>query len=120
MANAKIRTPEGISVDVSGTPDEITAVVEQMRAQLAGGFAGSSFKRRAKGERVQIPNLIQHLKTEEYFKTPRGLGEIQRKLAEMGHHYPVTTLSGAMQAEVRPSKRTLRRFKQDGKYVYVQ
>lgn len=118
MANAKISTPEGISVDVSGSPDEITAVVEQIRAQLAESSAAGSPKPRPKGDKIQIPDLIDELRAAEYFKTPRGLGEIQRKLADMGHHYPVTTLSGAMQAQAK--KRILRRFKQEGKYVYVQ
>jgi superfamily II DNA/RNA helicase len=48
------------------------------------------------------------------------LADVREKLAEIGHHYPVTTLSGAMQAQTR--SRNLRRFKQGGrgKYVYVQ
>jgi superfamily II DNA/RNA helicase len=107
----------GLSVELDGTPDEVTAVVESLRKKthpLTAEIAGKRV-RKFKGE---IPDLIDHLRAEEFFKTPHGLGDIQKKLAEMGHHYPVTTLSGAMQAQAR--NRTLRRFKHSGKYVYVQ
>lgn len=119
MANAKITTPEGVSVDISGSPDEVSAVVERIRSSLTAtrpAVRGTNPPR--KTGRIQIPDLIEALRAEEYFKTPRGLGAIQEKLAEMGHHYPITTLSGAMQAQAK--NRGLRRFKQNGKYVYVQ
>lgn len=116
MAIAKITSPEGISVEIDGAPDEVTEVVEQLRAKFTGANVGTT-KRRDPGK-VQIPDLVSALKAENFFRAPRGLGDIQRKLGDLGHHYPLTTLSGAMQAEVR--KRTLRRFKEKGKYVYVQ
>jgi|SRR4029077_10436473 hypothetical protein len=119
MANAKISIPGGVSVDLEGTADEVVAVLENLRKNFA--FSGTAVPRsvgsppKGKGE---IPRLIDSLKSDDYFRTPRGLSEIQKKLAEIGHHYPLTTLSGAMVSQSR--SRSLRRFKQDGKYVYVQ
>jgi superfamily II DNA/RNA helicase len=117
MAKAKVTLPGGISVDVNGTPEEVVAVVENLRTKHADIASRSAASTAPKG-RGQIPTLIHSLKSEEFFRTPRGLSAVQSKLAELGHHYPVTTLSGAMQAEAK--SRRLRRFKQDGKYVYVQ
>lgn len=116
MAKARITTPEGIVVQVDGTPAEVAAAVQELREQRE--VPGARGAGRPKSGPVQIPDLIGQLKEEEFFRAPRGLGDIKKKLADLGHHYPVTTLSGAMQAQAK--KRALRRFKQDGKYVYVQ
>jgi|ERR1700678_2124253 hypothetical protein len=119
MANAKISIPGGVSVDLEGTAEEVAAVLENLRKAQGSSIATTTGPAPAgpkgKGE---IPRLIDSLKLEDYFRTPRGLSEIQRKLAEIGHHYPLTTLSGAMVSQSR--SRSLRRFKQQGKYVYVQ
>jgi hypothetical protein len=45
------------------------------------------------------------LKSANFFKTPKGLGEIRKKFADMGHHYPLTTLSGAMQTQAKKRNR---------------
>jgi superfamily II DNA/RNA helicase len=119
MAKAKISMPGGVMVEVDGTPEEVAAVLEKMQARQPVGSSPSKPDRAAGGKvKGEIPSLISQLKAEEFFKTPRGLSEVREKLAEIGHHYPVTTLSGAMQAQTR--SRNLRRFKQNGKYVYVQ
>jgi hypothetical protein len=47
------------------------------------------------------------IKSEGFFKTQRTLGEVREALGVRGWHYPVTTLSGAMQSLVR--RRELRR-----------
>jgi hypothetical protein len=114
MANAKISMPGGLSVEVDGTPDEIIAVVESLKAKLTRRVQEHGIDSR----RGEIAGLINQLKSEEFFKSPRGLSDLRKKLGEIGHHYPLTTLSGAMQTQSR--KRNLRRFKKDGKYVYVQ
>lgn len=118
MANAKISMPGGVSVDLDGTPEEITTVLENLRRSnetVATTGRRTAPVPKGKGE---ISRLIESLKAEEFFRSPRGLSEIQKKFAEIGHHYPLTTLSGAMISQSR--HRNLRRFKQDGKYVYVQ
>jgi hypothetical protein len=119
MADAKITTSDGISVEVHGTPEEVATVVERLRS---GTKVGSKARPRKPQEGKDhgsggIRDLVEVLKSENFFKTPKGLGEIRKKFADMGHHYPLTTLSGAMQTQAK--KRNLRRFKQDGKYVYV-
>lgn len=118
MANAKISIPGGVSIDLEGTAEEVVAVLENLRRAQAV-LPPTTIKPVALPKRKgKIPQLIDSLKSEDYFKTPRSLSDIKGKLAEIGHHYPLTTLSGAMVAQRR--SRNLRGFKQDGKYVYVQ
>ena len=117
MANAKITMPGGVSVEIDGTPEEVASLLERLRADALRSAVPAETTQSSK-IRGEIPALISLLKSEEFFKTPRGLSDVRDKLAQIGHHYPVTTLSGAMQAQAR--SRNLRRFKQDGKYVYVQ
>jgi hypothetical protein len=117
MARAQIETPDGVSVRLEGTPAEIAAVLKEVTAKAkAGGREKVSAK--GNGGKVTIPSLVQDLKNEGFFKKTKSLGDIQRRLGELGYHYPLTTLSGAMQGEVK--RRRLRRFKQAGKYVYAQ
>ena len=47
------------------------------------------------------------IKSEGFFKLQRSLGEVREALVSRGWHYPLTTLSGAMQGLVR--QRQLRR-----------
>jgi hypothetical protein len=119
MAQAKIITSDGISIEVRGTPEEVATVVERLQLGAKPGPDGKPRKAKTTKEPAMrgIPDLVGALKEEDFFKSPKGLGEIRKKLADLGHHYPLTTLSGAMQAQAK--NRNLRRFKQSGKYVYV-
>jgi hypothetical protein len=121
MAHAKFSTRDGISIDIEGTPEELSIVVEKLRQDRNAERSpeGNSSRRKQRGRtKLELPQLIESLRNDDFFRQPKGLRATQEKLAEMGHHYPLTTLSGAMQAEAKT--RRLRRFKQAGKYVYVQ
>ncbi len=117
MAKAQIETTDGVSVKLEGTPTEIADVLKQVKAKAKAEGTGKA-KTRGRAGKVTIPTLVEELKNEGFFKKTKSLGDIKRRLGELGHHYPITTLSGAMQGEAK--KRRLRRFKQDGKYVYAQ
>jgi hypothetical protein len=119
MAHAKFTTQDGISIDLEGTPEELSAAVEKLRQnQNPAPSQGKSGPNKPSRTKLELPQLIEGLRNEDFFRQPKGLGATREKLAEMGHHYPLTTLSGAMQTEAKT--RRLRRFKQNGKYVYVQ
>jgi hypothetical protein len=61
-----------------------------------------------------LTGRVLAVKDEGFFKTQRSLGEVREELGSRGWHYPVTTLSGAMQGLVR--QRQLRRERvSDGK-----
>lgn len=115
MAKAQITTPQGMSVKIEGTPAEITAVVRDLEAK---GKAAPRPRGKTKQGRVLLVDLIASLVDGGFFKKPRDLASIRTTLAEMGHHYPVTTLSPIMLRQVR--KRNLRRIKEQKRWVYVR
>ena len=117
MAKALITTSEGVRVKLEGTAEEIAAVIRQAGSKPAPAKANSKIKTAAK-TRPTVPGLVDELKNEGFFKQPKTLGEIHKRLADLGHHYPLTGLSGPMQAQCK--QRVLRRFKKDRKYVYAQ
>jgi hypothetical protein len=121
MAKAHFVTADGSTVNFEGTPTEIVALLRELKIHASpntspGKTAGNSGPR--KKTRVTVNDLFDELIGDQFFKKPKGLGEVRTQLANLGHHYPVTTLSGPLQGYVK--KRKLRRFKQDGKYVYAQ
>jgi hypothetical protein len=54
-----------------------------------------------------LTGRILAIRSEGFFKMQRSLGEVRESLGSRGWHYPLTTLSGVMQALVR--QRQLRR-----------
>lgn len=126
MAKAQITLPDGVTVTVSGTPEEISAVVSRLQVGLrpkknAGPQtrAGNSTSNHTRGttRRVQVTDLIEQLVESGFFKQPKDLAAVKAALEEIGHHYPVTTLSPTLLRLVR--KRNLRRLKQNGRWVYT-
>ncbi len=117
MAKAQIRTPEGLTVKVEGTPKEITEVMQDLkRAEHRAGASRRPAPKASSG-RVLLVDLIASLMDGGFFKTPKDLAAIKLALEEMGHHYPVTTLSGAMLRLVR--SRRLTRLKKTNRWVYT-
>jgi hypothetical protein len=119
MAKAQIETAEGITIKVEGTPAEIAAVVKEVKGKpKSGPETNGARKHKTKGNRVTVPGLVEELRDEGFFKKAKTLADVKKRLADLGHTYPRTALSGPLRGEVR--KRRLRRFKENGKYVYAQ
>ena len=117
MAKATIKTPQGLQVKVEGTPAEITALVKDLERQ-SGSQIPAPRRRNAKPGRVLLVDLIGSLRDGGFFKKPRDLASIKAALAEMGHHYPVTTLSPVMLRKVRSKE--IRRIREQKRWLYVQ
>jgi len=122
MAKAHVTTPTGMSVRVEGTPAEIAAVVEDLERKEKGReIAGSPKAARpdkASAGRLTLASLLEALRDDGFFKEPRELGSIKMELDAKGHFFPITTMSGAVLAQVR--KRNLRRIKKDSRWTYVR
>ena len=114
MAKAKITTKSGLVMEVDGTPAEIRAVLQELKREEAAAIPK---RKSAKAGRAQLPDLIGSLNDGGFFKKPQDLAAVKTALGEIGHHYPMTTLSGAMLRQVRG--RNLRRMRQDKRWVYV-
>jgi hypothetical protein len=118
MAKAHIAMPDGVNVKLDGTPAEIAAVLKEVRGEEKPGTTRRQPKKRGKTNKVTLPGLFEELRTEGFLKKARTLADIRKRLADLGHNYPRTALSGPLRTEVR--KRRLRRFKENKKYVYAQ
>jgi hypothetical protein len=116
MAKAKITTKNGLTMQVDGTPAEIAAVLRDLKEQEEGAPAPK--EKRRKKERTQLPDLIGSLIDGGFFKKPKELAAVKTALEEMGHYYPMTSLSGAMLRQVQG--RNLRRMRKDKLWVYAR
>src|SRR5438445_3788231 len=114
MAKAQSKLPDGTIIDIEGTPGEISEVVE--RRQKAQ--EGTHRRPKAKSARPQLVDLIANLIDGGFFKKPQDLASVKAALEEMGHHYPVTSLSPTMLRQVR--NRNLRRLKKDNRWMYTR
>src|SRR2546426_2873479 len=100
MTKAQINFPDGTTVKLEGTPEEISAVVDRARKAPATGRPGPG----GKGKPRSKPQLVDHIANlidGGFFKKPKDLAAVKGALEEMGHHYPVTTLSPTMLRQVR-------------------
>lgn len=122
MAKANITMPDGTKVQIEGTSDEITELVRRLQGSEGPPRSPSSgAKEKTKRKRLRLVDLIENLIEKSFFRTPRGLSEVRDKLREIGHSYPLTTLSPAMLTQVR--RRALRRMrdpKAGNRWKYAQ
>lgn len=114
MAKAQIMLPGGARVTLDGTPVEIAETLERLQKSPTTKVVGP---RTVRPERMGLTDLISNLIDGGFFKKPKDLASVKQALEEIGHHYPVTTLSGTMLGQVR--KRNLRRLKQDKRWMYT-
>ncbi len=122
---AKITLANGVQVVVEGSPSEVAAIVHRLgfRSEkvLRNARAHVSTGRKTKKDkkiRTSPTDLILSLADGGFFKLPKDLTSIKEGLAEMGHIYPIQTLSSIVFKMIR--RRYLRRVKQDGRWVYIR
>ena len=116
MPKAHITTREGITITIDGTSKEIVALLEDLK-EKATPHELTRKRTRTRSGPVLLVDLIAALKDGGFFKKPRDLASVKSALAEMGHHYPVTTLSPIMLRQVR--RRYLRRIREKGRWLYT-
>lgn len=134
MPKANLVLTDGTRVMIDGTVEEVAAMLERFSGGATGPSGGISTKstRRPRGKsaakgrrtgssaktRTKGPaDYVRELVSENYFKTKRGLGDVQKKLEESAHIYPVTHLSPVLLRFVRAKE--LRRIKEGGTWKYV-
>ncbi len=118
---------DGTQVIIEGNPTEVAAIVNQLgfKSEKSGAtrrvnVSVPTGRRSAKDKKIKSSptDLILSLADGGFFKKPQGLVSIKEGLAEIGHIYPVQTLSSILFKMVR--RRYLRRVKQEGRWVYVR
>lgn len=133
MAKANLILPDGTRVDIEGTADEVAILLARFSTQETIGTGRAMVKNKTNKKRRKAnigkgggsskkqdgpTSLVTELVEEGYFKTKRTLGDIQKKLEEMGHIYAQTSISPALTRLTR--KRTIRRIKEKKGWVYVK
>ena len=118
MATARIKRPDGTSIVIEGDPEEIADLVRKIQDQgPAIGKKRRETVRHVSTGRSSLPDMLISLLEGGFFKKPKELAAVKTALAELGHVYPVTTISPALLRLVR--RRHLRRIKQDKRWLYT-
>jgi hypothetical protein len=123
MAKANITTTQGTKITIEGNPQEVAAVIKHLESDYVPKTAGSKVSKKsgtpkATRSRRETPiSLVSSLIDGGFFKKPKDLGAVKTALEELGHFYPVTTLSPALLRLVR--KRELRRIKDKKRWLYT-
>jgi hypothetical protein len=120
--------PTGTKVTIEGTADEVSTLLskcsgpsfgdggDQPLVQRKSGRKRTSGKKRPRRKGAQV--FIDELAKENYFKSKRTIGDVQKKLEEKGHIYAQANLSGPLLRLTR-DKHVLRRIKEKDGWVYV-
>ena len=128
MPTANLTLPNGTTVTIEGTADEVAILL----SKCSGGSgtaddeqpSGRKTVRKRASSKGKKPKrkgpliLIEELVGEDYFKSKRTIGDVQKRLEEKGHIYAQNSLSPGLLKLTR-DKRVLRRLKEKGAWVYV-
>jgi len=128
MAKANLVLPDGTTVAIEGTADEVATLLAKFSQPDSGVSPPkkkTAKKRRSptsaskgKAKKKDGPtSLITELADEGYFKSKRTISDIQKKLEERGHIYAITSISPCLTRLTK--SRVLRRLKENKVWVYV-
>ena len=127
MAKAKLILPDGTTVAIEGTAEEVavllgkfsqpSAVETPAKSKRKKKRSATSGSRGTPRKKDGPTSLITELADEGYFKSKRSISDIQKKLEERGHIYAITSISPCL---IRLTKsRILRRLKENKVWIYV-
>lgn len=130
MAKANLKLPDGTTVNIEGTADEVAVLLAKF-SQPTSPEEITTIKKKSKNKKKKSSGtakkktvkrrgpqqLIEELATEGFFKSKRQISAIQKKLEEGGHIYAIESLSTPLVRLTR--KKILRRIKEKNQWVYV-
>lgn len=129
MAKANLTLPDGTTVNIEGTAEEVALLLARFSQQESVQQSGTTAKKKKKKKkaggssnkttvkRKGPQQLIEELVKEGFFKSKRQISAIQKKLEEGGHIYAIETLSTPLVRLTR--RKVLRRLKENKHWVYV-
>lgn len=120
MPKATVTMKSGATVMIEGTQAELAALISLIEGGGEPAPIAAPARKSAKleGARSTPTGLIAELIGGGFFGRPKTIAEVRGKLEEMGHFYPVTSLSPVLLRFVK--KRELRRIKTDKQWAYVR
>jgi len=121
MTKAQILTKSGTKIIIEGETREVATLIQQIQGEpnLARhlGFKAKKGSHKISKQKATLISLIDSLIDGGFFRKPKNLAAIKIALAEMGHVYPVTTLSPTLLRLVR--RRQLRRIRDKNRWLYT-
>jgi hypothetical protein len=119
MAKAHLTTKAGTTIVIEGSTEEVAALVRQIQEDAPPGEKTWPPRRQKRGKSAKPTpqNLISSLIDGGFFRKPKDLASVKVALEEIGHFYPVTTLSPALLRLVRG--RQLRRIRDKKRWMYT-
>jgi hypothetical protein len=121
MTKAHIVTRQGSKITIEGTPEEVAMLVAKLGEETAHGRGKAAppkrIPRSQEKQKTTPVNLISSLIDGGFFRKPKDLAAVKVAIEEMGHHYPITTLSPVLLRLVR--RRELRRIKEKKRWLYT-
>lgn len=122
MAKAHMVTKDGTKIIIEGKPQEVAMLINQLEGKTllqASQKQKKTPKAKYSSQRQKTTpiNLICSLIDGGFFNKPKDLASVKVALEELGHFYPVTTLSPALLRLVR--KKQLRRIKEKKRWLYT-
>src|SRR5436309_12790837 len=99
MAKASLKLPDGTTVTIEGTPEEVARTIQRFSGGEAGQTTRSQPQRKPSSRRnvkASAPkpkpsgpiDYIRELIQDDFFNGRRGLGEVRTELEARGHIYP--------------------------------
>jgi len=124
MAKANLVLPDGTTVNIDGTADEVAILLGKFSSQEPNSKRKTKRRKPTKSKVSKArtktggpTSLITGLAEEGYFKSKRTIGDIQKKLEEMGHIYSQQSISSPLFRLTR--QRVIRRIKEKKVWVYI-
>lgn len=114
MTKASFKTKGGTQVILEGEPEKVAALIKILEGESKEKFKKITSSHK---EKTTPMNLVNSLIDGGFFTKPKDLASIKIALQEMGHHYPVTSLSPTLLRLVR--RRQLRRIKDKKRWLYT-
>ena len=122
MVKTHIIKKDGTKIIIEGNPREVAEIVSKLESDISISktpkrSTSQKTMRTLKKQKITPINLISSLIDGGFFRKPKDLAVIKVALEELGHFYPVTSLSPALLRLVR--KRQLRRIKDKKRWLYT-
>ena len=129
VTTAKLVLPNGTTVDIEGTADEVAMLLARFSGDASPSVGtrkilrtrkptrSSAVEKKDRPKRKGPQTLLEELANENFFKSKRTIGEVQKKLEEKGHIYALNSLSTPLLRLTR--NKTLRRIKEKDSWAYV-
>ena len=123
MAKAYLTTRTGVKIIVEGSPAEVASLVRQIDGEVGTPKrvrARAATKAKLQRQPKATPtNLLSTLIDGGFFRKPKDLAAVKIALEEMGHYFPVTTLSPTLLRLIRRHQLRRLRDKKGKRWLYT-